>query len=121
MLLEVITQHSGAIEPYLFNAEHFSSYPTNLKTTLVLEGKWTFVDGNFDKFMNDDDIMIDEKHDLIVNIQRLFTSNVQECRYCGTVVEYNNSLCYNCKRANDKMYQMVREGTAKYKYDREDR
>lgn len=126
MLLEVITQLSGDTEPYLFNAEHFCSYPMNLKNILVLEGNWTFIDSGsaqrmFDKFSNDPDIKIDEKHNLIINIQRLFTSNVSECKYCGTVVEDENSLCYNCKNNNDKMYMLVREGLAYYKYDKDDK
>lgn len=120
MLLEVITELSGNTAPYLFNVTHLSSYPMNLKSTLVLEGNWTFVDGDFDKFMNDEAISISNNNNLIINNKRFFSSNVAECKYCGTVIEDNNSLCYNCRENNDRMYMLVREGLAYYKYDKGD-
>lgn len=121
MLLEVVTNYSGHYDPYRFNVKQFQSYPMNLKTTLVLEGNWNFVDGDFDQFQTDPDISVNEHHELVINNKMVFTSNKSECKYCGSVVEDSNTLCYDCRDNNDRMYHSVGEGLAYYKYDRRDK
>lgn len=123
MLLEVVTNHSGYYNPYRFNVNQFQSFPMNLKSTIVLEGDWSFEEGDFDQFQCDPDISINEHHELIINNKMVFTSQTSDnqCMYCGTVVEVASSLCYNCRSNSDKMYYFIREGLAYYKYDKRDK
>ncbi len=130
MILEVVTKHSGhsdsckgrSSSSYRFSVNQFQVFPMNLKSTLVLEGNWSFVDGDFDQFMSDSDISINKQQELIIHNKMVFTSVESECKYCGSIIaEGDSNLCYDCKENNDRMYMLVREGLAYYKYDKGDK